>query len=158
TNYQTAVANNGPGSRFEFLESLPPNKRPTHFTYYPAWMGQNEFFGDVVLETPLGAPFHARRLVGDSNMQLIAARWFTVHTAERPLAEPDGWHVVDRLDIADIASEAAHDWHGAMGRRNFGDPTARWSFVHKETHPTLGLLVDGGRTIRDRRESFTVDV
>jgi hypothetical protein len=158
TNHQTNVANNGPGARFEFLESLPPERRPTHFTYYPGWMGQGELFGEVVLETPLGKQFHRRRLVGDSNMQLIAARWYHVHTAERPFAEPDGWHVVDRVDIADVADERAHGWRGKLGRRKFGDPTARWSLFHKDTHPSLGLLLDGGRTIRDGGERFDVDV
>jgi hypothetical protein len=158
TNYQTGVANHGPGARFEFLESLPPEKRPTHFTYYPAWMGQSEFFGDVLLETPLGRKFHDRRVVGDANMQLIVARWYNVHTAERPLAEPPDWHVVDRVDIADLASEAAHAWHGALGRRNFDDRTAKWSVFHKEVDPTHGLLLDGGRTIRGGGEQFTVDV
>jgi hypothetical protein len=158
TNHQTNVANNGPGARFEFLESLPPERRPTHFTYYPAWMGQGELFGEVILETPLGRQFHKRRLVGDSNMQLIAARWYNVHTAERPLASPDRWRVVDRIDIADVASERAHGWRGAMGRRKFGDPTAKWTMFHKETHPQLGLLLDGGRTIRGRSEAFTVEI
>lgn len=157
TNYQTNVANNGPGARFEFLERLPPERRPTHFSYYPGWMGQGEFFGDVVLETPLGKQFSKRRLVGDTNMQLIAARWYHVHTAERPLALPAGWHVVDRVDVADTEDEREHAWHGAIGRRNFGDPTAKWTFFHKEVHPTLGLLLDGGRTIRGGSESFTVD-
>lgn len=157
TNHQTEVANNGPGARFEFLEALPPERRPTHFTYYPGWMGQGEFFGDVVLETPLARQFHRRRLVGDSNMQLIAARWWNVHTAERPFAVPDGWRVVDRVDVADIADERAHGWRGELGRRHFGDPTARWSVFHKEVHPALGLLLDGGRTIRGGGERFTVD-
>lgn len=158
TNYQTGVANHGPGARFEFLESLPPEQRPTHFTYYPAWMGQGEFFGDPLLETPLGRQFHKRRLVGDANMQLIVARWYNVHTAERPSAEPPGWHVVDRVDVADLASEAAHDWHGALGRRKLGDPTAKWTVFHKEAHSTLGLLLDGGRTIRAGGERFDIDV
>jgi len=162
TNYQAGVANHGPGSRFEFLESLPPERRPTHFTYYPAWMGQGEFFGDVLVQTPLARPFHARRLVGDADMQLIAARWDHAHTAERPLDAPAGWHVVDRLDLADLASERAHAWHGALGRRKLGDPTARWTLFHKETHPTHGLLLDGGRTIRANpraaAERFTIGV
>jgi len=158
TNHQTNVANNGPGARFEFLERLPAERRPTHFTYYPGWMGQGEFFGDVVLETPLARQFHRRRLVGDSNMQLIATRWWNVHTAERPLVVPDGWQVVDRVDIADTEDERAHAWRGELGRRQFGDPTARWTMFHKETHPTLGLLLDGGRTIRGGGERFTVDV
>jgi hypothetical protein len=157
TNYQTNVANNGPGARFEFLESLPPEKRPTHYSYYPAWMGQGELFGEVILETPLGRQFHRRRLVGDSNMQLIAARWWHVHTAERPFEVPAGWHVVDRVDVADIANERAHGWTGAIGRRQFGDPTARWTVFHKEAHRERGLLLDGGRTIRGKSETFDVD-
>ena len=49
TNHQAGIANNGPGARFEFLESLPPEQRPTHFAYYPAWMGTADFYGDVLL-------------------------------------------------------------------------------------------------------------
>ncbi|HEU4612163.1 MAG TPA: hypothetical protein VFS15_08800 [Kofleriaceae bacterium] len=156
TNHQANVANNGPGSRFEFLESLPPEDRPTHFAYYPGWMGQGEFFGDVVLRTPLGPPFHSRRLIGDYDMQLIVASWDHVHTAERPLEVQPGWNIVDRIDVADVASEAAHGWHGGMGRRRFGDPTARWSVFHKDQQPAL--LLDGGRTIRAGSERFRTHV
>ncbi|HLL24524.1 MAG TPA: hypothetical protein VK427_20475, partial [Kofleriaceae bacterium] len=141
TNHQTNVANHGPGARFEFLERLPVERRPTHFAYYPAWMGQDEMFGEVLLDTPIGQAFHHRRLVGDTNMQLIAARWWTAHTAERPFAVPAGWRVVDRVDIADVADEAAHGWRGALGRRALGDPTERWTVFHEETHATHGLLL-----------------
>jgi hypothetical protein len=157
TNGQANVANNGPGSRFEFLESLPPEQRPTHFVYYPAWMGQDEFFGEVVLGTPLPAPFSQRRLVGDHDMQLIAAVWDHAHTAERPLEPVPGWHIADRVDVADVAGERAHGWRGQLGRRNFGDPTARWSLVHREIRPG-GLILDGGRTIRGGAERFTLTI
>ena len=157
TNHQAGVANHGPGSRFEFLESMPEAQRPTHIAYYPGWMGQAEFFGPLVLGTPLGPAFHRRRLVGDADMQLLTATWDHAHTAERPLAPAAGWHVVDRLDVADLASERAHRWRGQLGRRAYADPTARWSFVHKETGPR-GLLIDGGRTIRGKAEVFTVTV
>jgi len=120
-------------------------------------MGQAEFFGEVVLQTPLPPPFSKRRLIGDADMQLIAATWDHAHTAERPLDEHAGWHVADRVDIADIASEHAHRWHGALGRRNFADPTARWSVVHREVG-AHGLLVDGGRTIRGGAEDFVISV
>ncbi len=157
TNFQAGVANNGPGARFEFLENMPPALRPTHFAYYPGWMGQAEFFGDVVLGTPLGPAFHKRRLVGDADMQLLAATWDHAHSAERPLEPVAHWTVVDRIDVADLASERAHHWRGALGRRGFGDPTAKWSFVHKEVG-ARGLLLDGGRTIRGRAEAFTLTV
>jgi len=157
TNYQAGIANHGPGARFEFLETMPPEQRPTHFAYYPAWMGQSEFYGDIVLATPLPAPFSKRRLVGDQDMQLITATWDHAHTAERPLVPVDGWHLVDRLDVADLANERAHHWRGQLGRRAYADPTAKWSFVHKETGAD-GLLLDGGRTIRGKAEDFTITV
>lgn len=157
TNYQAGIANHGPGARFEFLETMPPERRPTHFAYYPAWMGQAEFYGDVVKTTPLPPPFGKRRLVGDHDMQLITATWDHAHTAERPLVPITGWHLADRLDIADLASERAHGWRGQLGRRAYADPTAKWSFVHKETGEH-GLLIDGGRTIRGKAEDFTIRV
>lgn len=157
TNYQAGIANNGPGSRFEFLEQLPPEKRPTHFAYYPAWMGTDEFYGTVLFTTPLRPGFEPRRMAGDSNMQIIEAVWDHVGTGERPLTAHPGWAVVDRLDIADLASERAHGWRGAQGRRALGDPTAKWSFVAKEVG-AWGLVLDGGRTIRGGEERFTVTV
>ena len=154
TNHQADVANNGPGSRFEFLESLPPDQRPTHFAYYPQWMGQADFFGDVLLHTVLLPAIAKDRLVGANDMQVIAASWDHVGTGERPMNDHTGWAIVDRLDVADIASERAHHWKGALGRRHFRDPTARWSFVERETQN--GLVIDGGRTIRGGTERFTI--
>jgi len=159
TNGQAAVANNGPGSRFEFLESLPPEQRPTHFAYYPGWMGQDEFFGEVVRATPIPPAFSPRRFIGDHDMQLIATVWDHVHTAERPLSPVPGWHLVDRVDVADVADERAHGWSGQIGRHQFGDPTARWSVFHREVRAS-GLVLDGGRTIRGPNigERFTIAI
>lgn len=156
TNYQAGIANNGPGARFEFLESLPPDKRPTHFAYYPGWMGTHEFWGEVLLHTGLRRAIEPRRLVGEGDMQIIVANWDHVHTAERPFNDHTGWNVVDRVDIADIASERAHHWRGRMGRRRWGDPTARWTLTERST--TDGLAIDGGRTIREGGEHFTIHV
>ena len=155
TNYQAGIANHGPGSRFEFLEQMPAEKRPTHFAYYPAWMGTDEFYGNVLFMTPLRPGIEPRRLAGDGNMQVIEAVWDHAGTAERPFSPHAGWAVVDRVDVADLASERAHGWRGAQGRRRIGDPTAKWSFVAREVGPH-GLLIDGGRTIRGREETFTI--
>ncbi|MDB4961458.1 MAG: hypothetical protein JWP01_1457 [Myxococcales bacterium] len=155
TNYQAGIANHGPGSRFEFLESLPAEKRPTHFAYYPAWLGTSELFGDVLLHTPIRPGIAPNRHVGDSDMQVIAASWDHVGTAEQPLTDHPGWTMVDRIDIAHLASERAHGWIGALGRRKMGDPTARWSFVGREVG-AHGLVLDGGRTIRGGSEQLTI--
>lgn len=157
TNHQAGIANNGPGARFEFLESLPPERRPTHFAYYPSWMGTDEFYGEVLFTTPLHPGFEPGRIVGDGNMEVIAAVWDHAGTGERPLADHPGWTVVDRIDVADLASERAHGWRGALGRRRLGDPTAKWSFVAREVG-THGLVLDGGRTIRGGTERFAAAV
>jgi hypothetical protein len=112
-------------------------------------------YGEVLFHTPLQPGFEAGRLVGDGDMEIIAASWDHVGTGERPLTAHDGWALVDRLDIANLTSERAHGWRGALGRRSFGDPTARWSIVGRETGPH-GLVLDGGRTIRGGREDFTI--
>jgi hypothetical protein len=156
TNHQADVANNGPGARFEFLESLPPERRPTHFAYYPSWMGQPDFFGEPVLHTFWHPAITKERLVGGEDMQLLTATWDHAGTGERPLNDHTGWALVDRVDIADLASERAHHWSGALGRRAFRDPTARWSFVERET--ASGLVIDGGRTIRGGHERFTIHI
>ncbi len=156
TNHQAGIANNGPGARFEFLESLPPDQRPTHFAYYPGWMGTTEFYGESLLHTYLRPAIERRRLAGEGDMQILVASFDHVGTGERPLNDHTGWSIVDRVDIADLASERAHHWVGALGRRHVGDPTARWSVVERST--AGGLVIDGGRTIRGGSERFTVHV
>jgi hypothetical protein len=155
TNDQASIANNGPGARFEFLESLPPGQRPTHFAYYPSWMGAGDFYGDVLMHTPLRPDFEPRRLVGDADMELIVASFEHVGTGERPLDTRGGWAVVDGVDVADLASERTHRWVGDLGRRHLDDPTARWSVVEREVG-AQGLVIDGGRTIREGGERFTI--
>jgi hypothetical protein len=119
-------------------------------------MGQTEFFGDVLLHTVWHPAVAKERLGAARDMQLIAATWDHAGTAERPLNDHTGWALVDRIDVADLASERAHGWHGELGRRNLRDPSTRWSFVERETK--AGLLIDGGRTIRGGSERFTVHV
>ncbi|HEY1816004.1 MAG TPA: hypothetical protein VGG74_26830 [Kofleriaceae bacterium] len=162
TNDQAEVANNGPGSRFEFLEHMPPGERPAYFAYYPSWLGSMDFFGAALVHTPLGPGFTTKpRLVGDGDMELLPAVWDHIGTGEAPLADHAGWAVVDTVDVADLASERAHHWTATLGHRRLGDPTARWSFVEREVMPS-GLVIDGGRTIRadgaPAGESFELDV
>lgn len=157
TNHQAHVTNHGPGSRFEFLESLPEDRRPTHFAYYPSWLiGTTELFGPTLRATPLEPAIEKRRFAGDGNMEVLVANWDLMGTAELPLVERAGWRVVDRVDIADLASERAHGWRGDLGRRKHGDRTAKWSFVAREVGER-GLLLDGGRTIRGRTERFAIE-
>lgn len=155
TDETTSVAANGPGARFEYLESLPVERRPTHFAYYAGWLGAPDFLGAVVMDTPWGPQFARERVVAGKNMELLEASWDHVGTGERLLRVTSGWHIVDRVDVADLASERAHAWTGALGTRGFAEPTTTWSFVARDV-TEHGLVIDGGRTIRGGHEAFTI--
>jgi hypothetical protein len=154
-----SAASQGPGALFEQLEVLPPDQRATHFALYPDALGTGELFGEVVLhtgfQTSRAPSLDPRRLLGGPDLQVIVARWDHVGTGERPLGDHPGWAIVDRIDVADLASEAAHDCAGALGPRTIGDPAQRWSMVSREAL-AHGLIIDGGRTIRGGSERFTV--
>jgi hypothetical protein len=157
TTDQLGVANHGPGAQLELLDGLAPERRFTHFACYPRWLGTDEWFGEVVLATPLRPGIGARRFAGGAELQLIAASWDHAGTGERPLGDHAGWSIADRIDIADLASEAAHTWAGALGRRALEDPPARWSVIGREAG-AHGLILDGGRTIRGGGERFTIAI
>jgi hypothetical protein len=157
TNHQAEVANHGPGARFEFLDNVPVDQRFTHFAGDPEWMGTKEFFAADLLHTPLRPGFAPGRLAGDADMQILVASWDHTGTGRRPLTPHPGWAIVDRVNVADLASEAAHHWTGALGRRELGDPPAKWSMVGREVG-ARGLILDGGRTIRGGREQFAIAI
>lgn len=155
TDDAMGVAANGPGARFEYLESLPEEKRPTHLAYYPGWLGAPDFLGRLVMDTPWGPQFARERVVAGKNMELVEADWDHVGTGERTLRTKPEWRMVDRVDVADLASERGHMWTGALGARKFAEPTTTWSFVARDV-TERGLVIDGGRTIRGGREAFTI--
>lgn len=147
------AADHGPGARFERLEALPEARRFGHAVLPPGWLGTAELDGADLYHARLARPF-APRLPVDPDVAVTAMNWDHVGSAERPLYDHAGWSIVDRIDVADLASEAAHHWGGALGEsRGLADPPARWSFVAREARGR-GLLLDGGRTIRGGREQF----
>jgi len=69
-----------------------------------------------------------KHLVGEGDMQVIGRAGITPAPARARSAITRGWSVVDRIDIADMASERAHAWIGRMAAPLPGS-TARWSIV-----------------------------
>lgn len=136
------IANHGPGAQFEFLDNLPVEQRVTHFASSPARMGTSEFFAADLLHTR------------DPGLQLLVADWDHTGTGRRPLTPHPGWAIVDRINVADLASEAAHRWIGALDP---GDLPAARSMIGRSVGAS-GLVLDGGRTIRGGRERFTLTV
>lgn len=95
----------GPGSRFEHYERLPPSERPTHFIVYPEWFALPALQGDWLTERRVpGAT-----ILGGETMVASVADWTSLGSAERPTVfDPGSRRLLDRLDVADLDSEAAH--------------------------------------------------
>lgn len=142
-----AIPARSPGELFEALETL--DVRPSHFAVDPAApfaLALRELMGELLYRVPLGPQFEAGTQRAD--LQLFAASFDHAGTAERPVTEHAGWAIVDRVDLADRASEAAH---GFTARADAAD-----SVLGREVGPH-GLLLDGGRTLRDARFTLRLD-
>jgi hypothetical protein len=128
----------GAGSRFEHYERLAATdaqRLPTHFIVYPEWMA---------MDAVLGAPLHEATvtdstILGGRTMRAYVADWSALGSGERPWSSPDA--VVDALDVADLESEAAHDYQ-LLGARDGED------VVREGSSPSGARVVDGGRTQR----------
>jgi hypothetical protein len=136
-------ASDGPGELFEALEELAPADRPSHFALGP---GIEELAGDVVFRAPVLPARDPRP--GRAELVLRPARWDHAGTGDRPVTDHAGWAIVDRLDVADRASEADHAWRGV----DVSGP----SLLHREAGPH-GLVIDGGRALHGERFRLAVD-
>lgn len=97
----------GSGVLWEKLESLPPGRRPDWFCIFPNWF---DFDGVGILRR-VGSVRLLRPSIVDAEKVLYRADWSLAGSGEEPRlpAPPSGsWRVVDRLDVADVDSEAAH--------------------------------------------------
>ena len=94
----------GAGSRFEHYERLPKRELPTHFIVYPDWMAVPPLLGEELTERTVHAT-----ILGGTSMVAYVADYTTLGSAEEPLGETHA-KLVDRLDVADLESEAAHGY------------------------------------------------
>jgi hypothetical protein len=133
----------GVGSRFEHYERLyraHPSALPTHFIVYPEWMALDAVLGEPLSE----AVVTDSTILGGHVMRAYVADWSELGSGEDPWSHPGA--LVDSLDVADLESEASHDYE-LLGARD-GEETVR-----EALSPTGEVVVDGGRT-RRTRESF----
>ena len=123
----------GAGARFEHYERLGPARLPTHFIVYPEWFGQDALLGAELTERSVpGAT-----ILGGERMVAHVADYRLLGSGERPQASLAGARrVIDRLDVADLESEAEHEYA-------LFSATQRQSYVAE----SAGQL-DGGRAGR----------
>jgi hypothetical protein len=125
---------NGVGSRFELFERLPPSRRPDYVAAYDfcLWPGAR------------GAPIG---VFVDMVVAPIIERG--AGTGERPATPlPASAQVVDKLDVADLESEAGHRY-GQTPEATIAENLLRRAHVGSSTT----VITDGGRLVR-ARESF----
>ncbi|HET9930112.1 MAG TPA: hypothetical protein VFQ35_05485, partial [Polyangiaceae bacterium] len=108
----------GPGSRFEHYERLGRRKLPTHFIVYPEWFAIDDLFGNELTERYVpGAT-----ILGGQRMVAYEADYSLLGSAEAPaLGDDDAFAILDRLDVADLESEASHRYQllGSTQRQNY---------------------------------------
>jgi hypothetical protein len=125
---------NGVGSRFELFERLPKAKRPTHIAAYGfcLWHGAE------------GTTLSMHR-----DMMIAELAEKDAETGHVPLTQYAGWKVADRVDIADLHSEAEHGYTQSF-RGSITD-----NIVHRDRPPgevELPVVADGGRLVTQRHD------
>ena len=136
----------GPGSRFEHYEKMRGTGRlPTHFIVYPDWMGIPSLLGEQLNEATVSDS--GRSILGGETMVAYEADWSKLGSGEKPWT-PVATDPIDVLDVADLESEADHDY------RLLG--AGEWEEIAREgSTPDGDDIVDGGRS-RRTRERFVL--
>jgi hypothetical protein len=134
----------GSASRLEHYERLRGSgKLPTHFIVYPDWMGLPMILGDELTQATVSDA--GRSILGGETMIAYAADWSRLGTGEKPWT-PGAGEPFDVLDVADLESEAEHEY-ALLGARQYEQ------LAHEGGTPDGDIIVDGGRT-RRWRETF----
>lgn len=131
----------GAGSRFEHYEHLSRTELPTHFIVYPGWFAIPPLLGTCMEERTV----HASILGGDTMLACVAD--YTALGSGEHAAAPELWNLepLDTLDVADLDSEAAHQYVVL--------PAAQGEDVVVSD----GIVVDGVRKNRSR-DSFRLEL
>ena len=131
----------GPGSRFEHYEQLPRAALPAYFIVYPQWFAIPQLLGACLQERTVHAT-----ILGGETMLACAADYAQLGSGEQP-SSPEFWKrsPLDALDVADLESEAAHDYALL--------PAAQVDDVVLSD----GIVVDGARRNR-QRDSFRLEL
>ncbi len=126
----------GAGSRFEHYEHLARQERPTHFIVYPGWMAAEVLLGTFLTERSVpGAT-----ILGGTTMVAHVASWDALSSGTQPLRTSYEGTPIDRLDVADLESEADHDY--LLGWANQADNQVFDTVIGER------VRADGGRAAR----------
>jgi hypothetical protein len=128
-------------STIELLERIPDADRPDVFAIYPTWWGTLPTW--FAREEIARFPAEGNVICGGYEDVVYRSDWHLLGSGERPRFVPDGASVRDTVDVADLVSEADHDYQfdaprsGSLDLKILPDPA----------DARLDML-DGGRALR----------
>jgi hypothetical protein len=131
----------GLSSTIELLEHVPPAERPDVLAIYPSWWGILPTWfthGEIAR-----FPAEGNVICGGYEDVLYRADWHLLGSGENARTVPLGVRVRDSVDIADLLSEADHDYH-------FDAPASGWTDMKILPDPAdeRNDMLDGGRMLR----------
>lgn len=138
----------GYGALAEYLEQLPEEERFDYYCVFPRWFPSYQnigLFGEELfsIDDPYTSGYEKK---------VYRARWDWVGSGDEPkrLSLMPGWNIRDRLDVADLASEADHDYTLLSGpaQRRPADLQANLVYHHAGEDRLDWAVVDAGRQHR----------
>jgi hypothetical protein len=154
----------GAGSRFEHYERLGPSRLPTHFLVYTNWFAIPTLLGDY--QTQRSVP--GATILGGETMVAHVASYRALGTGALPRLGAEC--VIDEVDVADLESEAAHDYHLSHASSSLNlvleqDGAADGGRSERHTERFKLSIVPGGRIVSRLRpetaelvEAFVIGV
>jgi hypothetical protein len=153
---------NGPGAVAEFLSAYEP--RPTYIASYTdalglSYLADTGIYGELLVEYPVTLDDNYNVALAGAYQGVWATNWAAADVANRP-HQPYPLEVVanmtltDWVDVADLQSEAAHNYEWRSRGELAGFPTEVYQHDYLSCTDICTVL-DGGRRI-DGHESFTL--
>ena len=130
----------GLGATIEQIERLPVDDRPDVMALYPSWWGDlPHLFGSYLSEIPV----RGNVICGGPEKVLYRANWSALDRRGLPRTLAAGQRAFDQLDVADLVSERAHDYHHLSGGFGF----VRYRLL-EDPRDSRRDLFDAGRIVK----------
>ncbi|MGQ0721665.1 MAG: hypothetical protein ACT4PE_08845 [Candidatus Eiseniibacteriota bacterium] len=131
----------GSGVLWESLEARPPRDRPGWFCFFPNWFE----FDDLGVIRRIGSVRLLAPSIVDAEKVLATFDWTLAGSGDRPRLGGPAARLVDRVDVADPASERAHRFTWRNGERG----ADAGSFVRRATFAGVvgDEIIDAGRSV-----------
>ncbi len=137
----------GSAGIYEYLEGMPDMKRPNYLVLIRGWY-EPEFFN---MHRPLRSQSLRLATIAGSPLDLFAANWSGAKAGHVPgpatLQDLGGLRLVDRVDVADLRSEAQHEYRLRLLPGESAGPI-RFLPPPGADYP----IADGGRLVTDSEE------